>query len=1660
MLDALKTKMFLASFKLNKLSYRQIHANQEDVEIYFKSTGKSKVEVNGEKVQQKNGKLVVLVGKKVEAQITEVVKDLKENKETISIIGMSFKITKCYVDENGKMIAFCVKTEWRETLEWDEVSTLTQLKIFVQLVECMQSKGYILQEERFQNENFTHYSSELERNVADRVCEDIVEFLKLFDVKKGAIRSAGGCLIEYIHYVLTNGGNLKSNYSNFYLINNGALIRNNVPYDFRIMKMCYDYLEYGLMPSQISSILEQALLYPKKNWDLEAYIAVSKELSSRLAVIEQTETYTLYEGNIKIYKDMSLNFAKFLKSRIIYICSNEVMEKVQKVIKDFEGNIIGYVSECAVEENEKEEITNISSGFLSSEEIICRVLELRNYLEKVREYIIDAEVTLKLDMVSDNQFQIEDALVVHERRCSNPYKIKSIADLYKLAYTSNTSINKKLIGLFFKWYLQYLEEKYGKMHKKEEVMKKSEVRYLTPILAKEFVKYALGKPVNVNIDIRELDSMFAELPFDSAFYKGYDKRFCYDPRQVPFLFDYEVKQEYGIELEKGKTIELPNGERLTVFEHAKTIAKLKEKEAKNKYEISIAILSNEKINYVGISKVVYSEKIASNGMYKVVGYIQEPCKGNFLTDDFLLNCNNIEMYKIMGYLLSSFVGEYIPWQQIRMDENFEFYINLMDSNLKLRKVSKKEGNVINIFLEHLRAIGYNPSFLLDDSLTSCSSAKFLIKAITCDAFCEEHNLYYDSSQKVCPACAKTTLCLDISYIQENGIKILEDDIAVHYRLLEDLDNGNGEQEYNIKLYKELDKDKAYLESQVTKMVERPTIFGQDCFIATRKVIDENENFIGYCYEEPNSKEQAYSMDLTDTTKLNNLQRLKTLIQLMKQVDGYLDLGYGFTQNPFSHVFFNPNYKRQVQILNIEFLSKQGNLVDTIKWTFEYVYQTIINDENLNVSIWLYKLMLDHPVDFKSHKKTFKETLDKLVYKAKELTEYCPIHRLYYSNQNLCCPKCVDQTEIESFEKIVVSKESITERQEIGNGGESIIYLYEEKYVAKVFKEEAVDLKFKNIILAKAMKKQSVLEAINKQNRQYQYIHPRKLLIDRNTNAILGYIMEKVNGGRPLSDLKDKKVIEDLKFTRQDVIEILISVGKGIETLHKNGIYIGDLNGRNILFDNQKKVYFLDFDGMGFDEIQPMFCTDEYIDPISKKAQNITMKDDWYSYAVQAFHYLTYTHPFNGIYTVRENGEEVSLDIIDKMERRISLLGDHEIQVPAIACSWEWMSRELKNALLNIFESENRESILPYLVADYNRMYHANIQVEDDMKAIEEEPSVGLLQQNAEEQNAKMQLKQTIVNLVAEIVRQREVENVIRINSKFTATKFNPFEGHEVVLVFNEDAAICRRISNKIWRDYYLLLPIGGMLKKHRVAVPNKDVLFLENGKVAWAINGGYCWNTSINLTNGCTAGTVYEDTIEAIVNQNTLNLLIKETTGYSILQIEYMEDGKYKKQKIALPVEGEVNGFGAKFNSKFVIVTKSRLDEDTVFCNMQNLCTIHHAPSISTHYNVIYDEFSKKWLVVNNAKGGVIIHPNGTYDFIHIPENIDDFNVDTVCFENQKIYIPGQDRLHIIKTKNNQLTAKTMECQNMMTPESKLYNINKNGFNVITNNTFYEVHRG
>ncbi len=80
-------------------------------------------------------------------------------------------------------------------------------------------------------------------------------------------------------------------------------------------------------------------------------------------------------------------------------------------------------------------------------------------------------------------------------------------------------------------------------------------------------------------------------------------------------------------------------------------------------------------------------------------------------------------------------------------------------------------------------------------------------------------------------------------------------------------------------------------------------------------------------------------------------------------------------------------------------------------------------------------------------------------------------------------------------------------------------------------------------------------------------YPRKVSSRREQTWI--YYEKKVEG-QDIIVLRDRKIVYKYGFKRKDILEILIAMGKGIETLHsKANIFIGDLNGGNVLFDKNK-----------------------------------------------------------------------------------------------------------------------------------------------------------------------------------------------------------------------------------------------------------------------------------------------------------------------------------------------------------------------------------------------------------------------------------------------------------------------------------------------------------
>lgn len=378
----------------------------------------------------------------------------------------------------------------------------------------------------------------------------------------------------------------------------------------------------------------------------------------------------------------------------------------------------------------------------------------------------------------------------------------------------------------------------------------------------------------------------------------------------------------------------------------------------------------------------------------------------------------------------------------------------------------------------------------------------------------------------------------------------------------------------------------------------------------------------------------------------------------------------------------------------------------------------------------------------------------------------------------------------------------------------------------------------------------------------------------------------------------------------------------------------------------------------------------------------------------------------------ENGIEISLEIPEKMERRVSLLGNHGIKVPPIAQSWNWMNEELQKAFLEIFEGENRENIVPYLLRQYKSLY--------------------------------------------EVEPYEKLDKVIRINSKFILKEIKHF-GDNVKKVINENSAICVDEN----ADCYVAVLTKRELpnKQYNIHLPETmeitNIFVSENGNFAFAIYSNKVIVIKLNEDT-----IIYEVEIQncknVVVDGNALYYISISNEEEVIIKKEFLLEREIKEEKIKFLANRQTKCFLVKFNSKFVLVKQGANNEDDIYCNSEKFCSIKTS-SRNCEYNIIYDEATKMWLVINNERNGIIIKPNGDFKRFNIKQNV---NIQRIVFFKGCIYRLSKGELIITNVTEDQWNKKSMVCDKIITPDSKLYDINSKGFRVINENVFYEVRRG
>ena len=256
-----------------------------------------------------------------------------------------------------------------------------------------------------------------------------------------------------------------------------------------------------------------------------------------------------------------------------------------------------------------------------------------------------------------------------------------------------------------------------------------------------------------------------------------------------------------------------------------------------------------------------------------------------------------------------------------------------------------------------------------------------------------------------------------------------------------------------------------------------------------------------------------------------------------------------------------------------------------------------------------------------------------------------------------------------------------------HGGEGSVYNDHQHLAIKIFNAKEVNV---------ARKERKVRKLIQ-QSRMVGYNEAMVPLEPVTVNGhFVGYTMKYVKDAVDLDRIAEKTFMgeKDLK----DNLRLMIKIAQAVEKIHNTGMIIGDFHPGQVLVSNGN-ISFVDTDSWGWmgqsHELGPdLKCLPFYVDPRSRdfSCRDVVVKhyskaSDFYSLAVIAFYVLTGEHPFGGVYQI---DTKMSKEL--RARNQLSVLGEHDIKIMK-GKTWEaWMTDELKEAFLDIFERGKRYNI--------------------------------------------------------------------------------------------------------------------------------------------------------------------------------------------------------------------------------------------------------------------------------------------------------------------------------------------------------------------------------
>lgn len=255
--------------------------------------------------------------------------------------------------------------------------------------------------------------------------------------------------------------------------------------------------------------------------------------------------------------------------------------------------------------------------------------------------------------------------------------------------------------------------------------------------------------------------------------------------------------------------------------------------------------------------------------------------------------------------------------------------------------------------------------------------------------------------------------------------------------------------------------------------------------------------------------------------------------------------------------------------------------------------------------------------------------------------------------------------------MIIFNESAHALDLMTEGGEGRIYEYEDVYALKIYKD-SVDKE----------EKREKLQILMKKRLPSNIIGPLELVYDIN-KEFSGFMMKKVRG-EEFKRLSSKKFVISNNITKDVISDMLMQVKETIKRLHSEGIYIGDLNDLNILFDKRFRVYFIDIDSWSVGLAHKCTVANELFKDPNLVKNNFNQNTDQYAFAVLIYKALTRLHPFGGV--IKSNRQ---INTLERMMQNLSVFNVSDIIIPPMVDKDCFFSSKLINDLRNIFVGGQR-----------------------------------------------------------------------------------------------------------------------------------------------------------------------------------------------------------------------------------------------------------------------------------------------------------------------------------------------------------------------------------